>query len=186
MNANESVVALLKALEKLEIDYVVTGSFASNVYGIPRSTKDADFIVETSSERMDLLFDELKPPLRPDPQMLFESITSTRRWLIHLERSRFTLELFILNDHPFDRSRFDRRVRSPLIPGVVAWIPTPEDVVVQKLRWSSLGKRTKDFQDACEVIEAQAETLDWAYVEKWCVELGVTATLAEAREATRP
>lgn len=38
------------------------------------------------------------------------------------------------------------------------------------------------LKDACEVIEAQEGNLDWAYIEKWCADLGVTGTLADARE----
>ncbi len=46
MTGNEAVMAILEHLEAEGIDYMVTGSYASNVHGIPRSTKDADFILE--------------------------------------------------------------------------------------------------------------------------------------------
>jgi hypothetical protein len=91
------------------------------------------------------------------------------------------IELFLLNTHPFDRSRFDRRVREEVLPGSMAWLPTAEDVIVQKLRWSARGKRAKDFADACAVIEVQAGDLDWTHIEKWCSKLDIMATLAEAR-----
>lgn len=91
------------------------------------------------------------------------------------------IELFLLDTHPFDRSRFDRRVREEVLPGSLAWLPTAEDVIVQKLRWSARGKRAKDLADACAVIVVQAGNLDWPYIEKWCAELDIMATLAEAR-----
>jgi hypothetical protein len=47
-------------------------------------------------------------------------------------------------------------------------VPTPEDVVVQKVRWSSIGKRRKDIDDAVNVIAMQYALLDWAYIEQWC------------------
>jgi hypothetical protein len=182
MKGNEAVVVVVGALEKLSIDYMITGSFASNVYGVPRSTKDADFIVEAPPEQMDRLLDGLQPPLRSDPQMLFETVTSSRRWLVRMERSAFVIELFLLNSHAFDRSRFDRRQRLEVLPGAKAWLPTAEDVIVQKLRWSALAKRPKDFKDACDVMAVQAGNLDWPYIERWCEELGASAVLAEARE----
>lgn len=37
------------ALSASGITYLITGSFASNYYGIPRSTKDADFVVQLGS-----------------------------------------------------------------------------------------------------------------------------------------
>jgi len=181
MKGNEAVISVIRAMEDLEIDYMVTGSFASNAHGVPRSTKDADLIVEAAPDQIARLFDGLQPPLRSDPQMLFETVTSSRRWLVRMDKSPFVIELFLLNSHAFDRSRFDRRLRLEVLPGVQAWLPTAEDVIVQKLRWSVRAKRPKDFSDACEVIEVQAGNLDWLYIEKWCAELGATEALAEAR-----
>ena len=91
------------------------------------------------------------------------------------------LELCRLNNHAFDRCRFDRRRRVSVLPGVNAWLATAEDVVVQKLRWASRAKRPQDLADAANVIEVSGESLDWPYIEKWCAELGAAAALAEAR-----
>ena len=45
------------------------------------------------------------------------------------------------------------------------WLPTAEDVVVQKLRWG----RPKDLEDARDVLAVQdPETLDMTYVRRWC------------------
>lgn len=181
MKGNEAVVAIIAHLERLGIDYMVTGSYASNVHGVPRSTKDADFIIEAPPEEVDRLLEGLEPPLRSDPQMLFETVTASHRWMVQVDRTAFTLELFLLDDHPFDRSRFDRRTREEVLPGIMAWLPTAEDVVVQKLRWSARAKRPKDFKDACEVIGVQRDRLDWPYIEKWCADLGASSALAEAR-----
>lgn len=181
MTGHEAVAALIRDLERLGIPYMVTGSFASNVHGVPRSTKDADFIVEAAPDQIDRLLGGLQPPLRSDPQMLFETVTSSRRWLVRMDRSPFVIELFLLNSHDFDRSRFDRRLRFEVLPGVEAWLPTAEDVIVQKLRWSARAKRPKDFKDACDVMAVQEGNLDWPYIEKWCAELGASETLAEAR-----
>lgn len=181
MKGNEAVRAVIGELERLGIDYMITGSFASNVYGIPRSTKDADFIVETSPAQIDQLLDGLEPPLRSDPQMLFETVTSSLRWIVRVDRSPFMVELFLLNSHAFDRCRFDRRRRLELFAGTEAWLATAEDVVVQKLRWASGANRPQDLADAANVIQVSGPSLDWPYIEKWCAELDATAALAQAR-----
>jgi hypothetical protein len=47
VTASESVVVrVADALEAGGVAYMLSGSFASNYYGIPRSTKDADFVVQ--------------------------------------------------------------------------------------------------------------------------------------------
>ena len=46
MTPQEATVAVIEALEATDIPYMVVGSFSSNYYGISRSTKDADLVVE--------------------------------------------------------------------------------------------------------------------------------------------
>jgi len=182
MKGNEALLSVLGLLERLEMSYMVTGSYATNVYGLPRSTKDADVIVEAPAESVSAVLDQLELPLRADPQMLFETVTASRRWIIGVDGSPFVIEVFLLNNHGFDRSRFDRRLRLVLMEGVEASVPTAEDVIVQKLRWVARARRAKDMTDACNVMMVQAGKLDWAYIERWCGELGAEAVLAEARE----
>ena len=54
---------------------------------------------------------------------------------IQIEGTPFRIELFRLTDQPFDRARFNRR-RKVALGGDEVWIPTPEDVILQKLTWS--------------------------------------------------
>jgi len=65
--------------------------------------------------------------------------------------------------------------------GREVWLPTAEDVVVQKLRWSKLGERPKDMLDAQGVIRVRGDKLDWEYIENWCGRLGLTRELIQAR-----
>ena len=47
------------------------------------------------------------------------------------------------------------------------WLPTAEDVIIQKLRWG----RTKDLDDARDVLAVQGqESLDMIYIKQWCTE----------------
>ena len=73
MNGDEAAVAVIDALEAAGIPYMVVGSLASNVYGNPRSTQDADFILETTSALIVQLADRLGPPFRLDPQPSFDN-----------------------------------------------------------------------------------------------------------------
>ena len=46
MTGNEATLAVIDALEACSIPYMLVGSYSSNVYGVERSTQDADFVVE--------------------------------------------------------------------------------------------------------------------------------------------
>jgi hypothetical protein len=63
------------------------------------------------------------------------------------------------------------------------WLPTAEDVVVQKLRWAKRGRRIKDFLDAQGIVKVRGDRLDWDYIRHWCDDLDIGDKLAELREA---
>jgi predicted nucleotidyltransferase len=45
MTSNEAVSKVAAALEGAGIPYMLVGSYSSNMYGVARSTQDADFVV---------------------------------------------------------------------------------------------------------------------------------------------
>jgi hypothetical protein len=76
------------------------------------------------------------------------------------------VELFELFDDPFVKEQFNRRYKkaAPEL-GIETWLPTAEDLIVQKIRWG----RSKYLDDARDVIAVQGpETLDMAYIQNWC------------------
>jgi hypothetical protein len=83
--------------------------------------------------------------------------------------------LFELFDDPFVGEQFERRVRyfsSSLERDI--WLPTAEDIVVQKLRWG----RSKDLDDARDVLAVQGTaTLDMDHVRNWCAVQATTGRL---------
>jgi hypothetical protein len=80
----------------------------------------------------------------------------------------------------FDRARFERRVKAELSGGVNVWMPRPEDVLLQKLRWAKGAARSKDFDDVVAVLKFQRE-LDFNHIEHWCGIHGTLELLEEAR-----
>ena len=182
----EAVAVLLDALNELGFDYMVVGSFSSNRYGVPRATKDADFVLRIVAADRQRLFARLPDAFKVDPQVSFEMVTGTWRQIIQVPEIPFLIELFELSSDPHDQSRFFRRRKLTLMSRE-SWLPTPEDVIVQKLRWSHGAKRSKDFDDAVSVMAIQGETeLDWPYIEKWCAEHGTLEVLAEAKAEAAP
>ena len=109
--ATDIVLAVVAALEKLAIPYMLVGSYSSNIYGRPRSTKDADFVVQLGSSSLTALMAELGTEFDVDPQMSFESVTGTMPHIVSHRSSIFKIELFLLSSDEHDRSRFDRRRR---------------------------------------------------------------------------
>jgi hypothetical protein len=178
----EAVCALLDALNSNNVAYMLVGSFSSNAYGEPRSTKDADFVVDMDADQRRAVLAALPSDFQVDWQTSFETITGHTRQIIHIPSVPFEIELFDLSSEPFDQSRFSRRLKTSMLDKAV-WLPTAEDVLVQKLRWSKLGARMKDFLDARAILQVRADRLDWTYIEEWCEQLGISDELLRARES---
>jgi len=187
MNGTDALISLIRALEKAEVPYMIVGSYSSNFYGIPRSTMDADLVVSLDHADWGKLSSILPPNLELEQQSSFEMVTSTRKELIKVKNSPFEIELFHLSNDPHDSSRFDRRQKVEIMPGVGACLPTAEDVIIQKLRWSRSAKRAKDFADVVAVLQVQGpERLDWLYIEDWCAKHETLGLLAEAKTEATP
>ncbi len=186
MTVEALAAAVVAACEAEGIEHMVTGAFAYGYYGIPRSTKDVDVVLSLAGgEPIRRVVARLDSLVEFEPQVQFDTLTWGKRQVGTTRGSpHFKVELFELFDDPFVLEQFARKRRlfSPQL-GCATWLPTPEDVIVQKLRWG----RSKDLDDARDVLAVQGpETLDMAYVSAWCARHGTTARLEAALAGIPP
>ena len=185
MNGEDATLAVIEALEAQGVSYMVVGSFSTNHYGIPRSTKDADFVVDSESLSFGRLSKDVGPQIVLDRQLTFETVTGTLKHELRVVEAAFKIELFHLSKDLHDQERFRRRIRA-LMLGRPVWLPTPEDVIITKLRWSLLANRSKDRDDARDVIAVQGDRIDWEYIYPWCDQHGTRDLLDEIRRSIPP
>lgn len=173
MAPSEVAEHVVRALKRAEISFILVGSFSSNQYGIPRSTKDIDLVVEAQASGLRDFTEILGRDFVPEKQYRFETNTGTVCQEFSVKGSAMKVEIFTLTSDAHDQERFRRRVEHPMFATVVPF-PSPEDVIVWKLRWA----RPKDLEDVRGVILVQNREglLDWNYIRKWCAE---HETLAE-------
>ena len=185
MTTAEIAVAAIDALDATSVPYMLVGAFSSNFYGIPRSTDDADFVVELGSISIVDVVKQLGPRFKLDPQVRFETATGTTRHIVNVENSPFIVEFFHLSGDAHDQERFRRRC-NVVLHGRSSYIPTAEDVIITKLRWSVHGRRPKDADDVRDVIAVQRDRIDWGYVCRWCEQHGTREKLEEIRKSIPP
>ncbi len=186
MKIEEVAVKVIEAAEAVEAEFMTVGAIAAGAYGIPRSTRDVDLLIGIANrDSIDRLIRRLSTWVTFNPQVNFDTLTWGRR---HVGVSEgvppYKVELFEMFDDPFVEREFARRLQVyvPLLQRTT-WLPTPEDVVVQKLRWG----RNKDLDDARDVLAVQGpETLDMDYIRKWCGEHGTGERLQTALDGIPP
>jgi hypothetical protein len=164
------------ALDKAGVPFILVGSFSSNYYGIPRSTKDSDFVVKLSAPMNEDFARTLGPEFEAEPQLSFETNTGTQRQEFRVTGTMFKVEIFLLSEDPHDQERFRRR-KAVNVGNRQMFLPTAEDVIIWKLRWG----RPKDRDDVRGVIGVQGDKLEWDYINGWCERHGTMALLKEIR-----
>ena len=186
MTLEELAIKAVEAAEAADVDFMVVGAIAAGAFGVPRSTSDVDLLLAMNvAGGLEAVIKALEPLVQFEPQVLFDTLTWGRR---HVGASRtsppYKIELFELFDEPFVQEEFRRRqqVFVPML-GRSTWLPTPEDVIVQKLRWG----RNKDLDDARDVLAVQGpESLDMEYIRGWCAKHGTTERLEAALAGIPP
>lgn len=163
---------VLSRLAECAIPYMITGSFASNMHGVPRSTYDADVVIEVDRRSLDDLLQSLGSEFYASSDAAEEALTKQRMFnVVHLETG-FKVDFIIKKNRPFSREEFSRRDKAHYL-GQLWWFATPEDVILTKLEWSKMGDSERQFMDALNIAKVQGEKLDRSYLKKWAEELGI-------------
>lgn len=188
MKSAEAFLVVIEVLERRGIPYMVVGAFASNVYGVPRSTQDADIVINLGDRSVDEIAQSLGPEFKLDSQMSFETITGTSRYVIEHLPTQFEIEFFLLRDDAYHQTRFSRRTQVDH-QGRSIWAASAEDMIIMKLRWGITGRRGKDIDDVINILKVQKARgvqTDWSYVHHWCDEHGTRALLDKLRSSLDP
>lgn len=163
---------------------MVTGSFASSLFGEPRATHDIDLVSALTEDRIDELVSQFAHPayyLSRDA-VLEAVVNGTMFNLLSIDEGD-NVDFWMMTNEPFDQARFSRKIRKT-IGGISVWISTPEDTILAKLRWCKLaGGSEKQLTDALRVFEVQHGAIDENYLDVWATKLDVTDLWNQIRDS---
>ena len=177
---NEPVEVTLKVsgvFEKLGIPYLIGGSLASTLYGMVRTTQDADLVAEMRIEHVQPFVAALQDEFYVDDEMMVEAIQRNSSFNIIHRETMFKVDVFIPRPSPFLRSQLDRAQKQTFSfeTEVSAKFSSPEDTILSKLEWYRMGGEVSERQwrDVLGVLKTRAGELDLDYLRKWADELHV-------------
>ena len=181
MKATELFRHLARALDECEIPYMLTGSFASNVYGMGRGTMDVDFVVSATAEQIKRLATLLAPPgYNFDLEAALDALRHNSMFNVFDLVRGWKVDFIFQKPSAFHREALRRRAYAD-VQGVPLSIIAPEDLIVAKLEWAKAGSSWRQMEDVAGILKVRAERLDRAYIEKWVRELGLSAEWDQAR-----
>lgn len=172
MSLEELLAQVAAKFEQCGIDYMIVGSFASNFYGIPRATQDADVVVEISATGIDRLSSNLGDEFYFDVEGAKELLKrGVMLNMVHYATG-FKFDLIARKNRHFSREEFQRR-KLANFAGRPCWFATAEDTILAKLEWSKLGESERQFNDAVNIAKVQGTKLDFNYLQRWAADLQI-------------
>jgi len=167
------LACLVNALNQAGVPFMLAGSFASSMHGVPRATRDLDFVIDPTSKLLERLLGHLaREELYLDATVARAELRRRGQFNVIDPSTSWKADLIYRKDRAFSHAELERRVPVTVL-GVPLFVATAEDTVLAKLEWAKLGPSERQLDDVRGIIEAQAGTLDRAYVERWLDVLGV-------------
>jgi len=154
---------------RFNIDYMIAGSLASSLHGIPRATHDVDIVADIKLHHVEELTGALKNDFYVDKDLIKQAIKQSSSFnVIHLE-TMFKIDIFIPGDDPNSKTEMERRQSYQIseTSNIELFIASAEDIIIRKLQWFELSNRISDrqWEDVIGVLSVKKDQLDYDYLE---------------------
>jgi len=177
----EFLLRVTAALDMSGVPYMLTGSVASSMWGIPRSTNDIDIIVApTRPQLLSLLQLFQRLGLHVDPESALSALRKRDQFNVIDFPNGWKVDFIIQKEREFSAAEFDRR-QMVETEGMHLTIASPEDVLIAKLEWAKIGDSERQLIDAAGILRMQSEKLDTSYIERWVEALDLQEQWKAAR-----
>ncbi|HQR46116.1 MAG TPA: hypothetical protein PLB02_00255 [Thermoanaerobaculia bacterium] len=163
-------------LERAGICYMVSGSFASVLYGEPRATRDVDVVVDPTEDQLRSFVASLAGEFYVSPEAAEEALRGRSMFNVVDLQTGWKADLIIRKNRPYSIEEFRRR-RPATILGIALEVVSPEDSILSKLEWAKRSGSDRQIEDVAGVIRVQRSALDLEYLSRWAVDLGVDDVL---------
>jgi hypothetical protein len=165
-------------LEKLSIDYMLTGSMALVHYAMPRTTVDIDVVLSIGLQDVTRFVSEFEEDYYIPKNRVEDSIRRSRMFNILNQKAIIKVDCVIKKNDPFQQSAFERRRRVNYAGYFDVWIITKEDLVLSKSLWARESRSEMQMRDIASIIR---NPHDEDYIRAWAQKLDVTDILQECR-----
>jgi hypothetical protein len=173
----QALEALIAALGRSAIPYLIGGWMASGIHGIYRTSLDVDLVADIHAGQVAAFIGELGGEFYADAVMMRDALESGRSFnLIHFSSS-YKFDIFPLTSDPFQQSQFSRReIRDIVLGGAALAVPvaTAEDTLLMKLVWYRSGGEVSERQwNERGIVAVRQQALDREYLRRWAAYLKV-------------
>lgn len=170
VDLERAVRGVVLAMRKARIPYMLIGALALSAWGRPRATLDIDFMI-LAGDIPDKLVAALEA-IGFNRDLSWERYNPFLKGVQARFRSRHVILDILLRRDAHHDAAFARR-RKKYHRGIYIWFPSPEDLILLKLR----AGRQADFEDVLGIFERVGGNLDLGYLSRWGRRLGIVEEL---------
>jgi hypothetical protein len=178
MTQEEVLLDVAEILDAAGIQFMVTGSHASSLHGMPRYTNDIDIVIDVTADQLKGLVVLLAGRYYVSPEAARDALAQQSMFNIINFSAGVKADLIIRKNRAFDIELFSRRQTGRVLARDIPFA-SPEGVILSKLEWDKITPSEKQQRDVLNVLKVRWAVLDKAYLRKWAHELGVAEKLED-------
>ncbi|MFN2501270.1 MAG: DUF6036 family nucleotidyltransferase [Pyrinomonadaceae bacterium] len=157
-------------LERMGIEYMLTGSMALVHYAVPRTTADIDIVLAIGSRDVSRFISEFDKDYYIPHNRVSDAVRRNTMFNVLNHATVIKIDCVVKKNDEFQRTAFSRRQRVNYAGDFYVWIITKEDLVLSKLKWAKNTRSEMQMRDVASIIR---NPYDEEYVKLWAAKLRV-------------
>jgi predicted nucleotidyltransferase len=175
---------IVKEFKNSQIEYMISGSFGSTLYGEVRATNDIDIVIDCTIGQLENFVESIESNYYVSNEAAKEAFRQRSMFNIIDYSTGVKIDLIIRKKRAYSIEEFSRR-RSIQFEDEEFLFVSPEDSILSKLEWAKLGESERQFRDAVGVALVQWEHLDIEYLHKWAKNLDMEELLEDLIQSVK-
>jgi hypothetical protein len=163
-------------LDKIGVEYMLTGSMALVHYAMPRTTVDIDIVVNILPGNVEKFIGEFQDDYYIPVEQAKKAVIERRMFNVLNNQTILKIDCVVLKETEYEQNAFSRRLRTNYSGDFEVWIISREDLILSKLNWA---QRTKSERQLLDVASILRNGYQEDYVNQWARKLGVEELLKE-------
>ncbi len=171
-------------LERVGIEYMLTGLMALAHYAMPRITAHIDVVIEISETHANKIIRVYEPDYYVPHDTVRQAIARRSMFNLLHQQSLVKIDCIVRKNDDYQKAAFARRQSVDYAgAGFYVWIISKEDLILSKLVWA---KKTDSEMQRRDVANILRHGHDWEYLKNWTAKLGIEEMLENILKGLKP